>query len=583
MKPGASKEMKATTIGLNRVVLLWQPEEAGSRLLRRATGGVLPRHGLGVEETEGIVISDAPTSPFLDTVPVSLAEVAYEYTLHNSDGVVLACVFTSPEAWPEHLLPRLNLPGRSGWVAIYRKAWELTWRRIVTSHMLPSRFAYNDYPDNGVTYVWDSCFSTLFQRYAAPAGAHPCMSTLDDFYAAQTDSGYIPRNLRITDYVPQWGTERDRPSLTGTNPPLFAWAEWNYYLVSVDVDRLRRVLPRLICHYGFIEQFMQEKPGYYLWDGDGSGWDNINWGQGKDEIRHWVELPALQALAARHISRIAKALGETALARRFDAEVEQKGSRMKPYWNDAKSWYCSLTKDGRFTRKTLSGMWPLIAGIVSEKRAGRIVRETLMNPRCFLTDPTPLPALARDEPGYNSRGEYWLGATWINLTLMVIRGLEAYGFKAEAIELAEHTLDAIARVYAEWDEHPRTLWECYAPEFPAPASHKEHSPDRLGSVRPEFGGWTCCLINLLLENVLGIRVNAPGNVIVWDMRLAEEHGVEGLRFGDVTTDLHVDARAGPDATAAVTVRSARPYTLHITAAERSAQFHVREGESHYEV
>lgn len=134
--------------------------------------------------------------------------------------------------------------------------------------------------------------------------------------------------------------------------------------------------------------------------------------------------------------------------------------------------------------------------------------------------------------------------------------------------------------WAEWDYYfPRTLWECYAPQFLAPASHKERHPDKLGTVRHEFGGWTCCLINLLIESVMGLQVNAPQNALAWDLRLVDDHGVEKLRFGDVTTNLYVAARSDPGARAEIKVHSDAPYTLRVTVEERAVQYDVPEGES----
>jgi hypothetical protein len=185
----------------------------------------------------------------------------------------------------------------------------------------------------------------------------------------------------------------------------------------------------------------------------------------------------------------------------------------------------------------MGGMWPFLALIIDTSRAIEIVNSTLMNPGIFLTDPMPLPFVAKDEPGYNPKGEYWVGSTWINISLVAIKGLELYGFDREAQDLIVRTLNGIANSYFNWKEFPNTLWEAYAPEYPAPASHKVRYPDKLGTVRNDFGGWTCCLINLIIEDYMGIAVNAPENMITWKLKLNEDHGVRNLKFKDTITDL----------------------------------------------
>jgi hypothetical protein len=555
-------DLRVEVTGFNQVRL--QGDGTGT-VWRQVLAGARPEHGFTAADLSGRKVGDKTQAVFDDTLAVSLAEVTYRYTLKSPTGDVIASVDTSPNDWPEALLPQLVLPGKDAWIQLYRKAWELTWKRIVTSDALPSRFAYNDYPDNDTTYVWDSCFVSLFQRYAEVSHLHPGLATLDDFYAQETAAGYICRDFHYPTFQARSNVSKVQPSLAGTNPPLFAWAEWNYYLISADRERLARVLPALIRHYDFIESFMQVSPGRYVWEHNGSGWDNI---LEVEKYQYWVELPALQGLAARHIAKIAAVLGEVDVQHRFEAEVEKKRAQMEPYWNPAVSWYCSLDRDGHFTGKTLVGMWPVLAGLVPKERLALIVKDNLMNPQRFLTEPMPLPTIAKDEIGYNPRGAYWLGGVWINMSLMTIRSLEENGYQKEAVELATRTLDGIAQVYQGWSAQPGTLWECYAPEYSAPASHKRHP--ELGSVRSEFGGYTCGLINLLVENILGIQVNAPANEITWSWRIPGTFGIERLRFGATTTSLRKEPGS-------IVVQSDRPYQLIVVSGDLVKRYQVEAG------
>jgi hypothetical protein len=550
------------TAGFDKVTL---SSPAPGTVYRRAKGKIKPEYGLTQADLDGRLLGKFITFPVTDQVPVTLSEITWVYLLKNDKGALLDSAETTKN-WPEALFPSLALPKHPAWVTLYKKAWELNWKRIVTSKALPARFAYNATPDNSMSYVWDACFNLLFQRYAAMAGADAGVATLDNFYAIQAKDGFINRHFNTTTFAAGDLTTHDKATITGVNPPLFAWAEWDYYLMSANRDRLRQLLPVLIRQYEFIDSFLQETPGRYIWGGNPSGWDNIL------EIqphKYWVELPAMQALSAKCIMKMAGELKEEAVAARFQKEMQAKQAFMEMYWNKDKNWYCSLNDQGAFTGKTLSGLWAMLAGIVPVYNA-TLIKQNLMDTAAFLTYPMPLPSVAKNENGYDPAGKYWHGSVWVNTSLLAIRSLEEYGFSKEATELAERTLNGMVKVYEQWAPHPNTLWECYAPEFVAPASHKVKPG--LGSVRTDFADWTCCLINLLIENIMGIKVDAPANSITWDLRLPEEYGIRNLRFAGITTDL-VKTKS------AILVNSNQPYTLYIIHGKNRHELKVNKGKN----
>lgn len=567
--------MIVNNIGYNRVEARWRHDRRVKlyRLYRSIPGG--PRK----------LIAKTAANCIKDTVPAALSQQTYVYVLEKSarqSGYPLPDeqAETSKTDWCEDLLPMPYLPEHPQWLALYRKAWELTWHRIITSPKLPNRHSYCDYPDNHMVAVWDTCFCSLFQRYAAIRQAHPCPATLDNFYAAQQLSGYIGRAFRTDKYEwGVWGIYRNRPSPGAINPPILSWAEWNYYLISADKKRLARVLPKLVKYHEFIEKYLKDKPGYYRWHAHGSGWDNINDNQGENAIYYFVDMAAQQAFAARWIARIAEETGNRACRdhyRRFLAD--QKKLIDKIYWNDKENWYCSLTKERKFTRKTLAGIWPMMAQIADRAKAQKAVKKTLMNPACFLTAPMPLPTLAKDEPGYNPLGEYWLGGVWVNMSLAAIRGTELYGLDKDAFALATKTLDGMARVYNEYADFPRSLWECYAPEAVGPASHKIVAPDKVGGVREEFGGWACCLINILIEDVLGFKADAPRNTLTWKINLASDHGIDRLCFGKTRANIRIHrSRSGR----IIETQCNQAFKLQVIDGKKTTKIPIRPGSNEY--
>lgn len=545
--------------------------EAQGILKRRVIGGCKEENGFTDADFDGKIIGRKTAFNYIDTVPATLAEANYQYVIVGESGEQVAVSDTTTRLWPEHLFPELILPQHPDWVGLYRKAWELNWENMVTSTSLPSHYGYNDYPDNQMNYVWDACFHSLYQRYGSVIGAFLGMAVLDNFYAQQTESGYILRHYHWPTYGSGGRASKDMPRMSDVNPNLFAWAEWNYFQISADTVRLRNVLPKLVKYYRFIEDYLRTDSGKYVWNAYASGWDNILTVQ---PHKYWVELPATQALAARHIVRIADVLDMEDISNTFRSEADKKGKELEKYWNKDKSWFCSIGKDGSFTGKTINGMWPVLTGYVSPEKIRLMVKHNLFNPESFFTA-MPLPTIAKDENGYNPKGEYWRGGVWINMSLMAIRGLDEQGFVKEALELSKKTLDGMAAVYKDWAPKRHSIWECYAPEFPAPSSHKSREKaDELGTVRSEFAGWSCGLICLLIEDVMGFRVDAPHNTVDWDIRLDENFGIKRLAFGNTRTDIQIKDRI-------LHVYTNSPYMLTVSYHGKNYEFPVKTGQNRY--
>ncbi len=81
---------------------------------------------------------------------------------------------------------------------------------------------------------------------------------------------------------------------------------------------------------------------------------------------------------------------------------------------------------------------------------------------------------------------------------------------------------------------------------------------------PQFVGWGgVAPIQLLLENLFGLRVDAPARTIHWRIRQTERHGVERFPLGDAEVALLCEARPGSDAPADLTITSTGRFTLTV--------------------
>ncbi len=134
---------------------------------------------------------------------------------------------------------------------------------------------------------------------------------------------------------------------------------------------------------------------------------------------------------------------------------------------------------------------------------------------------------------------------------MVLRGLTNFGQDALAHEIALNHVEHVAQVCAL----TQTLWENYAPDAVAPGNR----------AKKDFVGWTgLSPIAILLEYCLGLRADVPRGVLVWDVRLLEEHGVEHYPFGlDGLLNLRCQARADPAGEPVIEASSTVPLTLEV--------------------
>ncbi len=118
---------------------------------------------------------------------------------------------------------------------------------------------------------------------------------------------------------------------------------------------------------------------------------------------------------------------------------------------------------------------------------------------------------------------------------MVIRGLQRYGRQDLARSIAMNHLKNVVEVFRQTG----TIWEFYAPDSVKPGLVDGHPGRR------DFVGWSGLgPIAHLIEFAIGIHVDAPANLVTWDIRSPQRCGVKRLWFGGKTASLMCEAAAG---------------------------------------
>ncbi len=464
---------------------------------------------------------------------------------------------TAPLASPYDQLPAPIYDENPAHVDCYREAW-----RVVCAHVrqptAESGFvsAYVDLDFNQNIFFWDTCLMTMFCNYAP--GLTPGVAALDNFYAKQHETGEICREInRDTgcDFEPWTNREaqplfsrcgwggwdlRDqgpttveyrgreapaRPSrctLDALNHPLAAWAELESFRVTGDSARLQRVWTPLARYYAALQTYLRQGNGLYITDW--ASMDNSPRNMHLNRGGTAVDTSAQMVLFARCLAEMADVLGRPDDAARYRAEAKALTARINALmWDPARHFYFDLSVDGeRGEVKTIAAFWTLLAGVASPWQARALAAE-LQNPATFGTRHR-VPSLAADESQFAPGGEYWRGSVWSPMNMMVVRGLERYGFTDLAHEIALNHLENVTAVYLETG----AIWENYAPTRVARGD---------GALRDLVGFSGVGPINFLLEYAIGLRPDAQHRRLTWTVRSQRRVGCDRYRFGDVTVSL----------------------------------------------
>lgn len=467
---------------------------------------------------------------------------------------------------PTDLLPRPVLEENPEWTDLYYAAWNMAWPKIA-SGTEENGFVklYMDEGFNELIYQWDTCFMTALGVYGRDV--FPAMPSLDNFYRKQREDGYIQRVYWETTGLIAHPPSAAEPMI---NPPLFAWMEYRYYQLTGDDSRVDRVLQVLTHYYAWIDDHCRTDAGQglYYYTPLGSGMDNTP----RDGVGQagWIDLSAQQALAALMISRLAIVSGNRETARSFAEKHWTLKTLINDLcWDDTKKFYFDLRSDGQLSStKHIGAFWTLLAEVCPTDRVQPML-DHLQQPTEFWR-PHLVPTLSADDPHYDPKGHYWLGSVWAPTNYMVVSGLKTYDQYDLAREIALNHLQNMAVIYTDFvpseqgvafeerfDDGYHTIWECYAPEQPAPATRW----DNTFYSRQDFVGWSGLgPIAMLIEDVLGFTLSGWNNTIEWRLQRTDRHGLENIRLGDQLISLIAEPK-GDELT--IKVNCEEPFQLDV--------------------
>ncbi len=413
-------------------------------------------------------------------------------------------------------LPRPVWQGRDDAIDLYNRTWEIAFSNLKSAN--EETGFVSDYIDNAFfsfSFMWDSCFMVMFGKYARHI--FDFLKTLDNFYSHQHKDGYITRQLFQDTGDARFS--KDDPASTGPN--IFALVEWEYYNITKDAERLKKVFPPLLAYHRWLQLNRTWQSGGYWSTGLACGMDNQPRVPAEFSplcshgFMTWLDICCQQYINADILIKISEIIGREKDALWLKEEKKTLEKIINDnMWDEETAFYYDLLRDGRKNKvKSVGAYWTLMAKLVSKERADHFVAH-LDNEKEFKR-PFRIPSLSADHPEYEEYGDYWKGSVWAPTNYMVLKGLDKYGFHSLAYDIASNYFENVLSVFKK----DGTLYENYAPE------HIEKGRP----AQSEFVGWTgLASINIFIEYVLGIKYSAEDNKIIWHINKTEKHGIENL-------------------------------------------------------
>ena len=331
-----------------------------------------------------------------------------------------------------------------GWNTIY----DAEKNRAIT----PVTRSWNEAWQGYVLFEWDTYFASL-------------LFSLDNKNLAYSNAIAMTKGLNKDGYVGQW--QMPGQVATGiSQPPIGSMVCWMIYEKYGDKWFLEEVYNELLSwNRWWIKNransdFLTwgcEKGNVPLMAALESGLDNAPMYEdvkmveiGNNSLYNIADvgLNSIYVADCKYLAKIAGLLGKTTDETELLSRAETYNNLTQKLWDAKTGIYLNkfLDKPGFSQRLSPTLFYPMLAGIPSKEQADRMIKDHFFNPNEFYGK-YMLPSCAFNDKSYNN--DYWRGAIWGPMNLLVYLGLRDYDPKA-ATELADKSYHLFIDA---WEKH----------------------------------------------------------------------------------------------------------------------------------
>lgn len=275
---------------------------------------------------------------------------------------------------------------------------------------------------------------------------------------------------------------------------------------GLSAEWLREKFPSFIRYLDYYEYNCRHTSGLFVWYDDFAiGVDNdpcTFYRPSKSSASIYLNCFMYQEFLA--MAKLAGALGKADIEQKYKDEAKKLYEAIQKHcWDERDGFFysvdvnllpidpkeslhagCPRHWDTLIQRiEVWSGFLAMWAGIATKEQAERMIREHYLNARTFYA-PYGVRTLSKMEKMYrimkSGNPSCWLGPVWGISNYMVFDGLRRYGYKQEALELAEKTIYLLGRDIEQNGE----MHEYYDPE------------SGIGINNPGFQNWNLLAINM---------------------------------------------------------------------------------------
>jgi glycogen debranching enzyme len=316
-------------------------------------------------------------------------------------------------------------------------------------------------------WLWDSCFHSIVLAKIDPAAA---IAELKALLSRQYKDGLIPHIIFWTPKITRPYSVPWKNNISSiTQPPMIAYAAWEIYTQTNDVEFLREIFPKVMLFYRYLVE--QRDPHDHhmvsIINPDESGEDNsprfdapmhvkpnvsflshmylryklvaanslCNFDVGTCMTNQfWVKDIPFNTILVKNLgilAQIATLIGEDKaadFAKRH--QTLMKESMRSNLFRDGVYWPASGPDHELLRVDTWAHFMPLFAGMYTQEEAEAVIKNHFMNEATFRSK-YGIRTVSKKEKSYRSNG-FWRGPIWFAPHWFIYKGLVDYGFTEEA-------------------------------------------------------------------------------------------------------------------------------------------------------